>query len=165
MSSNWIDSFAQKIVQAGLATEETLVGCSEAEIHELARTFKLRLPKIYVDYLRRMGKQAGDFLGECIRTYPGLLQYARQKAETLLEARTSYRLPDTAFVFVERYGCQFFYFDTASGDDNPPVYRYFEGDKEPAKIADGLTEAFEMALQDDLSDLDPASNTPYQFAI
>lgn len=165
MSSSWIDLFAQKLIDAGLATPDTLEGCSEDEIAEIESTFAITLPCLYKQYLRKMGREAGSFLRECSRTYPGLVQHARETADTLLEARTNYRLPATAFVFVERYGCQFFFFDTADGTADPPVFRYFEGDAEPVQIAPTLSEALEIAFADELIALDFKSDEPYRFAI
>lgn len=165
MNLTWIDMLAQKMIDTGLSTRSSIEGCSNNDIDDIEAKFKIELPRIYKEYLGKMGRKSGDFLGECTTTYPALVQYVRPKAEALLRARAAYRLPETAFVFVERYGCQFFFFDTANGNDNPPVYRYYEGDADPVKIADTLTEALEMALEDALSDLDPASDRPHQFAI
>lgn len=164
MMSAWIDKFVDTLLDSGLANPDTIEGCSEEDIAEIEKKCQLKLPFAYKLYLRKLGRKAGDFLGECLRTYPGILKYGQDKAKTLL-AGTGYRLPDTAFVFVERYGCQFFFFDTSDGQDDPPVYRYFEGDKGPVKVADSLTAAFLLALEDDLNALDPSVNTEYRFAI
>lgn len=158
----WIDDFTQKLIAGGLATDKTLEGCTENEIAAIESHLNLKLPQAYKDYLSRMGKKAGDFLSECLLTYPEIVEYGRATAEGLVQ-RTEYKLPKSAFVFVERYGCQFFFFDTASNDDNPSVYRFLEGDQKPEKVANTFSEALEIALSDELADLDPKSTKEHEF--
>lgn len=165
MPSSWIDGFVQRVLASGLADLNSLKGCSEAEIFDIESNFDVSLPQVYKDYLRAMGRESGKFLGECTKTYPHLKD-VREKAVSLLRARTDSQLTETAFVFAERYGCQFFFFDTVDGSADPPIYRYYEGYKEPIKIADRFSDAMEMALEDDLSDIDPiAPPKPYGFTI
>lgn len=164
MTLPWIDSFVRRLLESGLATQETLVGCSEQDISTIEASFKLKLPEQYKEYLRKMGRKAGEFLQECSLTFP-YFEDNRKTAENLLQ-KTNYVLPSTAFVFVERYACQFFFFDTVDGKDNPPVFRFHEGDDIPVQIADSLTEALDLALQDHVNDLTaPLENRPYQFTI
>ena len=165
MTEPWIENFAQRLLQAGIATADTLKGCSGAEIADIEATFKVRLPRTYVDYLKRMGKEAGEFIGECSRTVDGFAEN-RYTADLLLK-EVNLKLPETAFVFVESYGCQFFFFDTADGKDDPPVYRYSEGERKPVKISDTFTRALEMALEDQLMDRNPDTSVdrPYQFSV
>ena len=163
---SWIDTFVQKLFSSGLASPETLKGCSVKDIEQLEAKLKVTLPAAYRDFLFCMGRSAGQFMPECSFTYPEIEDCTRDIAETLLKAHTRYQLSDTSFVFVERYGCQFFFFETTQGED-PPVFRYFEGDELPVQIADSISSAFEMALDDELMDLNSpnAGRRPYLFSI
>jgi hypothetical protein len=166
MTSIWIHSFIQRVLAAGLAKPGTHVGCTEQEITEIESVFQLTLPETYKDYLRQMGRDSGDFLFECLLTYPELVEYVRKKADTLLEASTSYQLPKSAFVFIECYGSQFFFFDTADRNDNPPVFRYYEGDQTPVKIAETFTQAMDLALSEQIDDRsDMVRERPYEFFV
>lgn len=49
-------------------------------------------------------------------------------------------LPLDAFVFFGHQGYEYRFFLTDNDDDDPPVYRYVEG--EPPKITNSLTEYF-----------------------
>ncbi len=171
MTSSWIDGFAKKLIDNGLAIPETIQGCSDHEIASIEAAFKVKLPLRYVEFLQRMGKDAGEFLGECSLTYNCPSNYSsfsknRSTAELLLK-NSKFRLAQSAFVFCERYGCQFFFFDTSQGQPDPPVYRFMEGQEAPTKISDSLTGALDMALEDQLMDLnpDPEFDRPYKFAI
>lgn len=165
VTSSWIDSFIDQLIAAGLATPDNLLGCSEEDIAEVESKLNIKLPEIYKVFLRRMGKESGDFMPECLLSFPLVARYGRESADAVINAKTDYRLPQAAFVFIERYGCQFFFFDTSDENSNPPVYRYHEGDKQPVRIADSFAQALEMALQDQLEDLDPESDKAHQFTV
>lgn len=162
MTSEWIDSFTKRLLEHGLVSGETIQGCSDDEIASIESAFNVKLPNAYKDFLRRMGKKCGDFLGEAIRTYPGIVDLAPESVDNLLKANPAYSLPPTAFVFVEIYGYQFFFFDTKDGLEDPPVFRYNEGVGKPIKISESITQAFEIALQDTLYDRE-GSTRPYEY--
>lgn len=43
---------ARRIIDAGLATSDTMIGCTESEIRQLESRLALRLPAKYKDFLR-----------------------------------------------------------------------------------------------------------------
>jgi SMI1 / KNR4 family (SUKH-1) len=134
MTSAFMDDFAKKLLVQGLVYEDRpLRGCSDAEVEEIERTTNVKLPPIYRAFLQTMGKSTGEFLRGEERCYPELLTLREGADELLAEegATTKFKLSPTDFVFWMSQGTQFFFFDTAVGDD-PPVYHFREGCVEPA---------------------------------
>ncbi|MCA9814422.1 MAG: ankyrin repeat domain-containing protein [Cyanobacteria bacterium HKST-UBA01] len=103
----------------------TLLGCTEEEIDKLERHFNVTLPAAYRYFLERMGKSAGEFLSSDHVTfeYESLFEQAQNASYT-----TYCELTDKSFVFAEREGCQFFYFEADGSSDDPPVFRFDDGD-------------------------------------
>jgi hypothetical protein len=129
-------ALAAKLIEAGLATPETVAGCSEEEISQLEAKAGVLLPAAYKDFLRTFGKECGTFLNDCCFLYSTLLLYCRPLAEELAHAN-ELRLMPTWFVFLER-DVMFLYFDTTQGDD-PPVWRFKEGDSKPELMAESFS--------------------------
>lgn len=125
----------RKLIDAGLAAEVDFVGCSCDEISQLERLFGVKLPAAFVDFLSVMGKGQGGFYAEASISYP--FDDMRRIAIDLLDGYE--RLSDTAFVFVERYGCAVLYFETTEGED-PPVYVCQEDDEPPKRISASFSE-------------------------
>lgn len=144
---SWVDILEKRLIDAGVATPDTIAGCSEEELSDIESAFKLKLPGAYKDYMRKFGKASGAFLEECGIYYPNVLRN-RERAETLLANNTDYRLKPADFVFVTTYGYQFHFFNTESGRPNPPVLRYTETNAEPINLADSFEHAIEMAAEE-----------------
>ena len=149
----WSNDLAARIVQKGLATEQQLVGCSPSEIEALESGFNVKLPESYKAFMARLGKSNGAFLPQ-LRNSFYQLNSTRQALCELLSNRTDFELPETSFVFLGRFLCQFFFFDTAENLDDPPVSYYFEGEDRPTLLCDSFTTAMEMVLRDGLNRLD-----------
>jgi len=144
---NWIDNLAIRFIETGIATPDTIRGCSEEELLEIEEFFNLKLPGAYKDYMRKFGKASGAFLEECGIYYPNMLRN-RERAETLLNNNTDYKLKDSDLVIITRYGYEFYFFDTEDGNPDPPVYRYRENRDEPVLLADSFKAAIEMAAEE-----------------
>lgn len=120
--------------------DEGVEGATAEEIAALEAYAGGRLPGVYRHYLSGFGRRAGElFRG----TDSGLAQRhrlrLREPADRLVESsRAAFRLPPAAFVFLMTQGYQFAYFPTDAGDD-PPVFRYHEGDALPAPLAASLS--------------------------
>jgi hypothetical protein len=142
---DWCKSFVDRLLGAKIASLETIKGCSEKELLEIENRFGLSLPESYRCYMGKLGKRSGDFLSECGMFFPDLL-LNRERATTLLENNSDFRLKESDFVFLERYGYQFFYFETSDGSVNPPVFRYTELSPKPILLANSFTEAMDLAL-------------------
>ena len=127
----------KQIVESGIASVESIQGCSPEEIAELENHFQVRLPDAYKAFLRAMGKSIGEgFLRDCTITYPYLIKFHRL-AERLADAE-GFEMPKLAFVFL-LHDYQFHYFNTAGGEPDPPTYRFLEGDEKPVQTFGSFT--------------------------
>ena len=59
---NTLKKVLNRLLQAGLADESAVEGCTEAEIAAIESHYGIRLPGAYRDFLSIMGKSAGSFL-------------------------------------------------------------------------------------------------------
>lgn len=123
-----IEESTRKLLESGVATKQTLIGCSDVEIAELEAKFGLKLPATYKEYLGMMGKGAGWY-AEDFQWKFGRLEWIRQAADDLLVVIREQavgpndwvpKLKKSHFVMVMRYGDYFLYFDAEAGDD-PPI--------------------------------------------
>lgn len=117
----------EKLIALGLADPQEIIGCSESEIEQIkaAQTVTF-LPEIYVEFLRKMGKLAGNLYLGSDWAYPDLLKLKLHASELLNENANSFVLPDDAFVFLMHQGYQFMYFRTNDLKADPEVYYYIE---------------------------------------
>ncbi|HEY9731158.1 MAG TPA: SMI1/KNR4 family protein [Drouetiella sp.] len=111
-----------------IADQNQVVPCTDEDIVELERRFRVSLPSEYKSFLKVMGREAGDFLNDGGWRYP--LNWIVRGVTCLLEDnQSSFRLSATEFAFLHRDNF-FLYFDTVSGDD-PPVRIFMDGEKQP----------------------------------
>ena len=139
---------AQILISSEVASPETIVGCSEEEISAVETQFNIRLPESYKEYLRVMGKDAGEFANDLIMTYPGIIKFCRPSAEKW-SAKVGFPLSATHFVFLIRDD-MFMFFDTTMED--PRVYRLdIVVDERPIVVAqrflDLLSELVDEAVE------------------
>ena len=121
------DEIVEKVIEMRLATPTELIGCTAEEIEEIkAHQNVKRLPEVYLEFLRKMGKEAGRFL-DVDFFYPGLLKMKLEAQEILQDTAPSQQLPDDAFVLYAHHGYEFIYFLTETALDDPPIYHYLEG--------------------------------------
>ncbi len=144
---NWVENLAERFIEAGIATPEKILGCTDEEVLEIEKFYNLKLPDAYKEYLLKFGKRSGDFLRECEIYYPHILEN-REAAETLLDANTDYKLKQSDYVFIARYGCQFWFFQTEDRNPNPSVLRYTEDSLKPILLAESFTAAIEMVANE-----------------
>lgn len=139
---------ARRIIKAGLATSDTMIGCTESEIRQLESRLALRLPTTYKDFLSSWGKQAGDFLGDCCFLYDSLESICRPHAQSLAK-KHEFELSPQSFVFLDRYPLIMF-FDTTQGED-PPVWLFDEDQSKPEIIASSFSEWLNKLVDDELA--------------
>jgi hypothetical protein len=124
---DFIDKIAREIVGGGLSSEREISGCTDAEIRNLEKHFDLKLPEIYRDFLRKMGRGAGLFLRGTDAFYNSLFGN-REAMEVVLELDDCpFSISKEAFVFSNHQGYVFHFFDTSDGSVDPRVYGYLEG--------------------------------------
>lgn len=102
-----------------------LKGCTANEIAEIESYFKVQLPNAYTDFLKTMGRGAGDYLKGSSVFYDEIFDL-KDGAVDLLTENNFKPLPEDAFVFYMHQGYQFAFFLSETSDD-PPVFYFYEG--------------------------------------
>jgi hypothetical protein len=143
-----IESLAREIAAAGLARLEELRGCADADIASIEETFGVVLPAAYRDWLAVMGRGAGQYLLGTDAFYPKVLKLRTWAEELLEENEDPFQLPANAFVFLMHQGYQFMYFETGTGDSDPAVFHYFEGNAAAERKWNRLTDYYWQVLED-----------------
>ena len=132
LSCKVVDYVYHRIIEAGLVTKDTVDGCSDDDINQLEQQFNVQLPAAYHYFLKVMGRGAGTFLEGTDWRYPQLVRMQKEAERLVGQSTTSYRLPQDVFVFAMNQGYSFLFFE--AGQDDPPVFRFTEYDKEPMKV-------------------------------
>ena len=114
-----------RLIRSGLCPADKLRGCSDKELMKIEEHIGCRLPQSYKDVTRVIGRGAGDFISDVEMYYPAVVTLTEQDRELLAE---SVDLPDDAFVFADRDGEQLLFFHTATDSDDPPIYRWHDGE-------------------------------------
>ncbi|QDU43509.1 SMI1/KNR4 family protein [Symmachiella dynata] len=143
-----IAKVAEILVRDGVATENTIRGCSATEIEEVQADVGRPLPLAYREFLAKMGRGAGDFYVGTDIFYPTLLGITEAAHELVAEDEAGIVLPKDAIAFMMHQGYQFMFVRTDEGDD-PPVYYYMEISGEFVKKADKLTQFLIDVAQDE----------------
>ena len=117
----------QRLIELGMPRNH-IGGCTDAQIEEILRAQNVaRLPELYIDFLRQMGRGAGIYLNAHPGNYyPDLLTNRTGTLELMKEAQASVILPEDAFVFY----CgdyEFFFFQDWANSADPDYYEYQEG--------------------------------------
>lgn len=114
---------------------QDLEGASEEEIRQLEMYAGGRLPLVYKQFLRQLGRSAGElFRGSDYSVSQRFHLHLREHAEKLLmRSKAPFALATAAFVFLMSQGCQISFFYLDRGDD-PSVYHYLEGDPVPRQL-------------------------------
>ena len=142
-----------KMRQHGMEREGSEIrGCSAQEITRIENRFQLKLPETYKLFLKAMGKGTGEFLTDCSVTYPFIICW-HDTAERLFKEQ-DLKFQSSAFVFLERNAEQVLFFDTADGNDDPPIFRYLEGDAEPVEVCKSFTEWFNTTCREEIETWD-----------
>ncbi len=89
----------------------------------------LRLPKTYKDWFYGGGPGKQKFAGTDM-DFPNLANLREWAKELLVESGIKFKLPNNAYVFAMHQGYQFMYF-LCGDDDDPEVWYFHEGNKEP----------------------------------
>jgi hypothetical protein len=109
-----------RLAETGVAPVSDWVGVSLTEIRALEQFFGLSFPVIYIQFLAKCGRSAGQLAGWRALYFDDLKEIAEEFsfAQTLMGAAT---LPEKALIIAEQQNV-FDYF-LCAGDPNPPVYR------------------------------------------
>ena len=146
----WISEVLQRLERSELAERSELCGCSTAEISEVEAHAGAQLPGSYRAFLASIGRGAGRFFGGTIVFYPQVLSLRSAAEALLLEPAANLTLPSNAFVCAMHEGYLFYWFPLTE-DNDPPVYRYLEGDVRYAIESEKFTLFVEKRLREELN--------------
>ena len=138
---------AQMLIEAGFAKTGPFVGCSIEDLSELEKRFSVTLPRAYKEFMIVMGQESGNFLLDGSWHYP--LEWNQSTAEGMLQENDSdFVLEKDTFVFMARDNF-FIFFYTNAGDD-PPVYIFEDGAKQPRKFFGSFSEWLTVCVTEDV---------------
>ncbi len=138
MYAHFMADLVRFMVDSGIATVETVRGCTPAEIIQLERQLSVRLPLALAEYLIGMGHACGHLTDNDAFGIESLNDAREVALEITSEANSPWRLPSNAIPFLHHQGYEFL-FVYASDDDDPPVWLYVETEKEPKQISLSFT--------------------------
>ena len=158
--SEFVDQLAQLVVASSLSTQRDIRGCSDAEIRELENHFEIRLPKVYKDFLKRMGKGAGLFMQGTDIFYEWLFGNREAMEDVLTLDKNPFSISKQVFVFSSHQGYIFHFFDTSAAQDDPPVYGYGEGELKPRLVNESLSDFLKTAIDEQIEGWAQVRNKP-----
>lgn len=118
------DDLVGRLIACGVSAVE-IRGCSDADIERLRAKAGGPLPGSYVEFLRLVGRGAGEFMSDLTAFYPAVLTLTAARRRALAEYAV---LPDDAFVIADRDGEQTMYVRLSEGPADSPVY-YWNGER------------------------------------
>ncbi len=130
MEQTTVQKAREILIASGMARPQEIRGCTESEIRAHEESLGTRFPKVYYDFLEKMGRSAGKLFLGSDAFYPTIVNLRCWAIEILQESSNGVQLPNDAVVFLMHQGYVLFFFRTSDGED-PPVYRIIEGDKVP----------------------------------
>jgi len=143
MYQNYGQELKARLVDLGLADANKMRGCSPQEIDALRQySTSGQLPTVYVQFLSTMGHDTG---GKFIWDMDYKYEYLGEKQEDAKEIATSdgITLPKDAFFFMSQEGTHFYFLHTSQRDDNPPIYKFTEGESSFEQVGSSLVDFFE----------------------
>ena len=144
--ASWLVPIMQVLTERGVAARSQIVGCTSAEIEEIAGGRKL--PTRYRDFLKAMGRGAGRFYEGSDVFYPHAVGLTKGARNLVAQDPAKIALPDDAVAIVMHQGYQFLFVRTGEGDD-PPVYYYLEQSGEFEKKVDSLSGFLSRVIHDE----------------
>jgi hypothetical protein len=146
-----VQTAKNKLLENGLAGQDSFQGCTEEEIQLIEHRFTLHLPQCYRDFLTVMGRAAGAFLVGTDYSFPKMFEFRKHAEELLRTSQSDFQLPSTAFVFLFHQGYTFLFFDCSDNSDDPPVFIFTETEKKPRRVAASFSAWLLTAVEDDIT--------------
>lgn len=110
---------------------EITSSCTEGEVTEIEKTLGVTFPRSYREVYLILGKQRGfRFIDDNSYTFPQYDEMRKGAEEIISQCEIDFVLGENMFItgcFMEN---GIFYFFKLDEGDDPPVYRYEEGDKD-----------------------------------
>ena len=145
-----ITAAIKRLKESSIVEDGNITGCAKDEISEIEQKAGVDLPTAYVMFLEEMGQSAGDFQRGDDLFYPDMIGLQSAMQEIIAEKNSSVELTGSDFVFAGHHGYVYLLFDTQNGED-PPVYRYIEGNDELEQVFEGFSEWLESSIEDEIS--------------
>jgi hypothetical protein len=142
MYDKYFESLKQLLIAKCCTRADEFKGCTPEEIESvMAAQGVTRLPRMFRRYLELMGNSGMNTIYQGSHWRCGSMHNLKRDVIELMEDfDEGVTLPQDAFVFFGHQGCEYRFFLTDNNDDDPPVFRYVEG--EPQQITGSLTEYF-----------------------
>jgi hypothetical protein len=119
---------AGSLIESGLATAESIVGCTPDELAEFRRVRGVAaLPAQYGEFLTVMGREAGDLLRGTDFFYPVILEVGEWGQEVFDDNDMGHLFVPGSLVLGTHQGYIVFWLEP--GQPSGPVHQYKEGDK------------------------------------
>jgi hypothetical protein len=123
-----IAEFADYLISLGMATPDTIVGCSAEHISEIRRVQDVDLPAQYEQFLLAMGQEAGALLVGTDFFYPfftGIPVFVEGACELLAENNAARMVrPGSVFIGLHQ-GVELYWLE--QGDPSGPAHWYQDG--------------------------------------
>lgn len=144
-----VNAQIQRASECGFVNQDSIEGASDSLIKDIEKQFGLKLPSVYISFLKHCGRKAGELLRHSvIRKCMGLGDLREEVEEMLIEENMSFSIPNKAFFFASFQGVDYWYF-ICDGTDDPDVY-FLEEDAEEAvyfsKLSFFIVQAFREAI-------------------
>lgn len=108
--SELMSDLVERLISSGLATRETVVGCTPEEVAEIRADHGVdRLPEQYEEFLLLMGRGAGELLRGTDFFYPGIRGLDDDGRELLEENDAAHLLPEGAIVVGMHQGYELYW--------------------------------------------------------
>ncbi|SDE01148.1 SMI1/KNR4 family protein [Actinokineospora iranica] len=119
-----MNDLAGLLVELGLACQDTIVGCTAAEIEQVRADQGGALPEQYEQFLAVMGRSAGELLRGTDFFYPSILGLPTDGRELLVENDATGLLGDGSTIIGMHQGYELYWLDSAG-----TLFWYKEGNK------------------------------------
>lgn len=136
VSDPFIQDLAARLAATGLAPPSAVRGCAPDEVARVEALAGGKLPETYRGFLATFGRKAGSLFAGTDMFYPAVLDLRGFARELLAENGDPFALPDDAFVFSMHQGYVFLYFRLSEGSDDPAVWQYLEGRRQPERVSE-----------------------------
>ncbi len=136
-----IDRFLEELVTAGLVHHpRDVIGCSDEELAQVEVHFGRPLPEAYEQFLRKVGRRAGEFWRGSTVFFPEVLRLGDTGMKEVA-AYMNVRLPQhDKMIFFTHQGYEYLWMDVSTDSADPPVWQLLEGaPNQPRQVAESFT--------------------------
>lgn len=123
-----MDRLVERLLATGVATKETIIGCTPEEVAEVRADHDVeRLPGHYEQFLLAMGKRAGELLRGTDFFYPHILELDADGRELLADNDALHLLAEGSLIIGMHQGYELYWLE--AGEPSGPLVWYQEPDQ------------------------------------